>query len=484
APLSSTRPVTHLTFMQVKDLWTGGLWDRDKMEDILGEGGGFSSLEIDQIRQILILEGGLDGMRWRLTSLGAFSTSSAWGDVRLGNRTNLLFGAIWIDLLTPTISVFLWRLILRRIPIDTVMQARGFSFPFRCHCCVETGTFEIETFTDLFLESEIVRRVWEHYARYTHIPLPTTDNFFELLSFFSHRTDNRHVGFLIPCLIIWGTWTERNNAKHRDIIFSCAHIILQVDRHLSLLTAQGRLTTRDWTGCTPPHRWRPPPSFPIQHPRPRTVASRALLLLHARALARAPFAPPLPTRESPHVASPNPTPSRTPGIGLPRARLSRLSTALGPIGASSPIARLLHTPPATVLFASCSRAPCVAPSTPTLIRSRSSPASPHASRTVLNARLRPICCASPQAPTYQPFAHSCASRTDAHLLYFSPLLLLDLPILTLTSVSFPSSSRLSLSPRIMKFSFRTRPSSSFSSGNSPGSSFINLTLLLDLPNSI
>ncbi|CAA0833377.1 Unknown protein, partial [Striga hermonthica] len=68
APFSSTRPVTHLPFMQVKDLWTGGFWDRDKMEDILGEGGGFSSLEIDQIRQISILEGGLDGMRWRLTS--------------------------------------------------------------------------------------------------------------------------------------------------------------------------------------------------------------------------------------------------------------------------------------------------------------------------------------------------------------------------------------------------------------------------------
>ncbi|CAA0808900.1 Telomerase reverse transcriptase, partial [Striga hermonthica] len=91
---------------------------------------------------------------WRLTSSGAFSTSSAWGEVRLGNRPNRLFGAIWTNLLTPTISLFLWRLLLRRIPIDTVMQARGFFFPSRCHCCAETGTFEIETFTHLFLESK------------------------------------------------------------------------------------------------------------------------------------------------------------------------------------------------------------------------------------------------------------------------------------------------------------------------------------------
>ncbi|CAA0819270.1 Unknown protein, partial [Striga hermonthica] len=59
-------------------------------------------------------------------------------------------------------------------------------------------------------------------------------SFFELLSFFLHRTHSRHVGFLIPCLILRSTWTERNNTKHRDIIFSCAHMIFQVDRHLSL----------------------------------------------------------------------------------------------------------------------------------------------------------------------------------------------------------------------------------------------------------
>ncbi|CAA0819800.1 Unknown protein, partial [Striga hermonthica] len=112
-------------------------------------------------------------------------------------------------------------------------------------------------------------------------------------------------------------------------------------------------------------------------------ASCALPLLHARALACAPFAPPLPARASPRIASPNPAPPRSPGVGLPRARLSLPSTVLTPIGASSPIARLLRTPPATVLFAPCSRAPCVAPNTPTPIRSRSSPKSPNTGRVLL-----------------------------------------------------------------------------------------------------
>ncbi|CAA0811982.1 Unknown protein, partial [Striga hermonthica] len=249
-------------FLLVSDLWTDGSWDRGKLDRELGLGAGFSEHLLDQIQQIPISGDGSDGMRWRLTSSGVFSTTSAWEQIRSRDRPNLLFGAIWSDLFTSTISVFLWHLLLRWIPVDIVLHARGFSFPSRCVCCSKTGHHETETFTHLFLESKIVRRVWEHFATWTHISLPSTDSFFELLSFFSQSTHFRHVGFLIPCLILWFTWTEMNSAKHRDTTFLFSHIVLQVERHLSLLTSLDRLTARDWTSCSPPHRYMVAPTAP------------------------------------------------------------------------------------------------------------------------------------------------------------------------------------------------------------------------------
>ncbi|GER33520.1 leucine-rich receptor-like protein kinase family protein [Striga asiatica] len=51
----------------------------------------------------------------------------------------------------------------------------------------------------------------------------------------------------------------------------CSDIVLQVDRHLSLLTALGRLTPRDWTGFKPSHHSVPSPLPSVQHLHPRTV---------------------------------------------------------------------------------------------------------------------------------------------------------------------------------------------------------------------
>ncbi|CAA0823416.1 Core-2/I-branching beta-1-6-N-acetylglucosaminyltransferase family protein [Striga hermonthica] len=127
--LSSDRQVSHSPYLIVSDLWTDGSWDRGKLDSELGSGAGFSEQLLDQIQQISISGDDSDGMRWKLTSSGVFSTTSAWEQIRLRDRPNLLFRAIWSDLFTPTISVFLWCILLRRIPVDTVLHARGISSP-------------------------------------------------------------------------------------------------------------------------------------------------------------------------------------------------------------------------------------------------------------------------------------------------------------------------------------------------------------------
>ncbi|KAL0307842.1 UNVERIFIED_CONTAM: hypothetical protein Scaly_2967600 [Sesamum calycinum] len=53
---------------------------------------------------------------------------------------------------------------------------------------------------------------------------------------------------LIPFLILWFAWTQRNAAKYRGVQFSTDNIILEVQRHLHTLYAARTLTSTQWKG--------------------------------------------------------------------------------------------------------------------------------------------------------------------------------------------------------------------------------------------
>ncbi|KAK4381386.1 putative ribonuclease H protein [Sesamum angolense] len=57
-----------------------------------------------------------------------------------------------------------------------------------------------------------------------------------------------HIRTLIPFLILWFTWTQRNAAKYHGIPFSTDGIILEVQHHLRTLYAARTLTSTQWKG--------------------------------------------------------------------------------------------------------------------------------------------------------------------------------------------------------------------------------------------
>ncbi|CAA0811014.1 Unknown protein, partial [Striga hermonthica] len=218
-------------------------------------------------------------------------------------------------------------------------------------------------------------------------------------------------------------------------------------------------SSADWDSCAPaPH------ARPCVRSVPRPDSSRACVPFSPMPLAHR-HAPALLILARPLRASSLPTFPRASAPANPSPTRPR------PLPASSPIAC-----PALPVYPSFA-APHVPPIT-VACSSTAHPRAPAVPRVPPTMRLRTPC----KPCVHGFFAHLCASRADAHLLHFSSLL--DSSVPNSTSVSFPSSSRPSLSPRIRKFSYLTRPSSSSSSGDSPGCSVLNLTLLLDLPNSI
>ncbi|XP_042035462.1 uncharacterized protein LOC121781826 [Salvia splendens] len=62
-----------------------------------------------------------------------------------------------------TISIFLWRLLANRIPVDTKMQWRRISLASMCRCCKSP---QVESWLHLFVNGEAARRVWQHFVRW------------------------------------------------------------------------------------------------------------------------------------------------------------------------------------------------------------------------------------------------------------------------------------------------------------------------------
>lgn len=62
---------------------------------------------------------------WTVTSNGSFSLSSAWHMVRKLNPILFTAKSVWHKLLPRQISLFLWRLLQQRLPIDEALRLKG-----------------------------------------------------------------------------------------------------------------------------------------------------------------------------------------------------------------------------------------------------------------------------------------------------------------------------------------------------------------------
>ncbi|KAL2225229.1 UNVERIFIED_CONTAM: hypothetical protein Sindi_2964600, partial [Sesamum indicum] len=179
-------------------------------------------------------------------SNGTFSTASAWEAIRVASPRRQLFTDIWHRSLRPTVSVFLWRLFQDWIPVDERMKRKGFSFASKCQCCEAE-----ESISHLFVEGEVVREVWLHFANVFGLQLCETGDLVNLVHFWRYSTpfhSDLHIRTLVPFLILWSTWTQRNAAKYHGAHFTATGTILEVQRHLRTLYAARIMTSIQWKG--------------------------------------------------------------------------------------------------------------------------------------------------------------------------------------------------------------------------------------------
>ncbi|KAL2227910.1 UNVERIFIED_CONTAM: putative ribonuclease H protein [Sesamum indicum] len=141
-------------------------------------------------------------------------------------------------------SVFMWRLINDKLPVDEKLQKKGIQLASKCSCYNH-----VESLQHVFIEGNGIRCVWEHFAKKFNMHLPNTDNIVLLLNYWRiSALGQNHIRMIVPMLILWFGWLERNDVKHRNKNFNSERIKWKVHQHI-VTTFKSKTTKRiNWKG--------------------------------------------------------------------------------------------------------------------------------------------------------------------------------------------------------------------------------------------
>ncbi|XP_073047522.1 uncharacterized protein [Primulina eburnea] len=206
----------------------------------------FLPLVAETIALIPIALGEPDLAIWVHSSDGVFSIKSAWELVRMRDQVSDIFTPCWGSWLRPTMSFFLWRFWHQWLPVDDVLQRRGFELASKCQCCEMP-----ETFTHIFIDSPIARSVWHFFGAVFHVRIPLTSDFRLFLSAWKRHpgwTPRGHVKEFLPFIVLWFLWTARNDAKHRHLHISGETVKSQILSYLRLAHAASTVKPMHWRG--------------------------------------------------------------------------------------------------------------------------------------------------------------------------------------------------------------------------------------------
>ncbi|KAL2242478.1 UNVERIFIED_CONTAM: putative ribonuclease H protein [Sesamum indicum] len=139
-------------------------------------------------------------------------------------------------------SIFLWRILGDKIPVDQRIQSKGIQLASKCTCCSNIESH-------VFLEGPEISKVWDFFARKFNTTFPSTNNITLFLSFWRFSSIGKnHIRTILPMLILWFCWLERNDAKHRGMKFNSDRIIWKVHQFINTISRTKLTTLLNWKG--------------------------------------------------------------------------------------------------------------------------------------------------------------------------------------------------------------------------------------------
>lgn len=174
-----------------------------------------------------------DILVWMPSSKGNFSISSAWNVMRVHSDPVIWGPFIWHSDVPSKIQVFSWKLVQNRVATEANVKRKGISLASKCLCCNKGNE---ETVPHLFLHSQISYSVWSYFADILQINYSRSDSLLCLMMrFWQANCSGLHKWILsiIPMIIIWEIWLERNNRLFSGQKTSPSVIIRKVTNWIS-----------------------------------------------------------------------------------------------------------------------------------------------------------------------------------------------------------------------------------------------------------
>ncbi|PWA32006.1 RNA-directed DNA polymerase, eukaryota [Artemisia annua] len=164
---------------KVRDRWNNGGWVWKWRRDVRG------GIEQSQLNSLLILlanvelQNGQDKARWTLDDQGIFSVAGTRSHIDEMRLLDQDFVTRWCPFVPRKVNIFVWRVMLDRLPTLYNLSRRGLEIEaISCPCC-GTG---METISHVLFTCNLAKEVWSKIVRWCQVHMPEVGSFAEWVS--------------------------------------------------------------------------------------------------------------------------------------------------------------------------------------------------------------------------------------------------------------------------------------------------------------
>lgn len=172
------------------------------------------------IEQYISLSALDDQAIWSSPSNGLFPLRSAREVVRAAKPNLFSSKYVWHKFLPNHIGVFMWRLLLHKLPIDEALWKKNIQLASKCACCIRPS---IETFEHVFISNPLAAAVWNFCENTFNLYIQGTS--IQQRCFAGWTTSFSVIYALLPSLALWHIWKNRNSAVF-EVAPKSAHLII------------------------------------------------------------------------------------------------------------------------------------------------------------------------------------------------------------------------------------------------------------------
>ncbi|KAL6536656.1 hypothetical protein OROMI_026237 [Orobanche minor] len=206
----------------IQNYWINGKWDRRKISGKLSNG------LCDHICSFPTSPSGILPS-WTLSPAGDIDFKSTWHFVRKKKPLNNILRFCWNPIITPTISVFMVRLVNKWIPMPDRLLRRGIYATNFCYCCNDD-----ENIPHLFIHGPVANKVWTHFHNLAGIRCLNTSNINCILAnWFGKAKGKIHIFHIIPILIFWFLWCCRNDRRVDNVPFTANRVCERIWNYIN-----------------------------------------------------------------------------------------------------------------------------------------------------------------------------------------------------------------------------------------------------------